>query len=59
MHDIRMIRENPEAFDAGLGRRGISALSSSINYSAVAAKPFGNFRFRCHTAYFAFVPARV
>ncbi|MFN7158769.1 MAG: serine--tRNA ligase, partial [Erythrobacter cryptus] len=23
MHDIRLIRENPEAFDAGLARRGL------------------------------------
>ena len=30
MHDIRMIRENPEAFDAGLARRGLSAVSSEI-----------------------------
>ncbi|MCK4861019.1 MAG: serine--tRNA ligase [Rhodobacteraceae bacterium] len=30
MHDIRMIRENPEAFDAGLARRGLSAMSSEI-----------------------------
>ncbi len=30
MHDIRVIRENPEAFDAGLARRGVSAMSSEI-----------------------------
>ena len=30
MHDIRLIRENPEAFDAGLARRGIGAQSSAI-----------------------------
>ena len=30
MHDIRMIRENPEAFDAGLARRGLSAMSAEI-----------------------------
>ncbi|WP_343079390.1 serine--tRNA ligase [Ostreiculturibacter nitratireducens] len=30
MHDIRQIRENPEAFDAALGRRGLSGLSSEI-----------------------------
>lgn len=30
MHDIRLIRENPEAFDAGLKRRGLSAMSSEI-----------------------------
>ena len=30
MHDIRQIRENPEAFDAGLVRRGLSAMSSEI-----------------------------
>lgn len=30
MHDIRLIRENPESFDAGLKRRGLSAMSSKI-----------------------------
>ncbi|MDZ4865941.1 MAG: serine--tRNA ligase [Alphaproteobacteria bacterium] len=30
MHDIRFIRENPAAFDEGLGRRGLSALSRQI-----------------------------
>lgn len=30
MHDIRLIRENPESFDAGLKRRGLSAMSSEI-----------------------------
>ena len=30
MHDIRMIRENPEAFDAMLARRGVSPVSSDI-----------------------------
>lgn len=30
MHDIRAIRENPNAFDAALGRRGLSPLSSHI-----------------------------
>jgi seryl-tRNA synthetase len=30
MHDIRAIRENPEAFDAGLARRGLAPLSSKI-----------------------------
>ncbi|MGR3373983.1 serine--tRNA ligase [Pseudooceanicola nanhaiensis] len=30
MHDIRQIRDNPAAFDAALGRRGASALSSDI-----------------------------
>lgn len=30
MHDIRMIRDNPAAFDAALSRRGIDALSSDI-----------------------------
>ena len=27
MHDIKLIRENPEAFDAGLARRGYAAHS--------------------------------
>jgi seryl-tRNA synthetase len=30
MHDIRTIRENPAAFDAGLARRGLAPLSSEI-----------------------------
>jgi seryl-tRNA synthetase len=30
MHDIRLIRENPQAFDAGLARRGLAPLSEQI-----------------------------
>lgn len=30
MHDIRLIRENPEAFDAGLARRGLSGIAHSL-----------------------------
>lgn len=30
MHDIRMIRDNPAAFDADLSRRGLDGMSSSI-----------------------------
>lgn len=30
MHDIRMIRENPDAFDAQLARRGLSPVSAEI-----------------------------
>ena len=30
MHDIRLIRDNPEAFDAGLARRGLEPLSAKI-----------------------------
>ena len=30
MHDIRNIRENPEAFDAGLARRGVEPMSADI-----------------------------
>ncbi len=30
MHDIRAIRDNPEAFDAALARRGASAMSAQI-----------------------------
>ncbi|MEZ5884256.1 MAG: serine--tRNA ligase [Paracoccaceae bacterium] len=30
MHDIRAIRENPAAFDAALGRRGLAPMSSGI-----------------------------
>src|ERR1700676_1737622 len=30
MHDIKWIRENPEAFDAALKRRGLEPLSASL-----------------------------
>ncbi|MEQ8309801.1 MAG: serine--tRNA ligase [Sphingopyxis sp.] len=30
MHDIRLIRDNPQAFDAGLARRGLAPLSDDI-----------------------------
>ena len=30
MHDIRSIRENPQAFDAALKRRGLEAMSASL-----------------------------
>lgn len=30
MHDIRFIRENPEAFDAGLARRGLDPLAAGL-----------------------------
>ena len=30
MHDIRMIREAPEAFDAALARRGLGPVSPAI-----------------------------
>lgn len=30
MHDIRLIRENPEAFDAGLQRRGLSPMAADL-----------------------------
>lgn len=30
MHDIRLIRENPEAFDAALARRGVEPVAASI-----------------------------
>ncbi|QQP91578.1 serine--tRNA ligase [Skermanella sp. TT6] len=30
MHDLRLIRDNPEAFDRGLARRGLSAMSGEI-----------------------------
>lgn len=30
MHDIRLIRENPEAFDAALARRGVAPVARSI-----------------------------
>src|SRR3978361_959289 len=30
MHDIKSIRDNPEAFDAALKRRGLAPLSASL-----------------------------
>ena len=30
MHDIRLIRDDPQAFDAGLARRGLDPLSADI-----------------------------
>ncbi len=30
MHDIRLIRENPDAFDAGLARRGLEPMADKI-----------------------------
>jgi seryl-tRNA synthetase len=30
MHDIRLIRDNPEAFDAGLARRGLSPMADDL-----------------------------
>ncbi|MCP3466775.1 serine--tRNA ligase [Bradyrhizobium sp. CCGUVB23] len=30
MHDIKTIRDNPQAFDAGLARRGLKPMSSSL-----------------------------
>src|ERR1700712_3436705 len=30
MHDIKWIRENPGAFDAGLKRRGLAPMSASL-----------------------------
>ena len=30
MHDIRLIRENPEAFDAGLARRGLAPSATTL-----------------------------
>src|SRR5438045_2139391 len=30
MHDIKAIRDNPEGFDAGLKRRGLAPMSSSL-----------------------------
>ena len=30
MHDIKWIRENPQAFDAGLARRGLPAQSQEL-----------------------------
>jgi seryl-tRNA synthetase len=30
MHDIKLIRDNPQAFDAGLARRGLKPMSASL-----------------------------
>src|ERR1700675_3478763 len=30
MHDIKWIRDNPDAFDAGVKRRGLAPLSASL-----------------------------
>ena len=30
MHDIRLIRDNPEAFDAALARRGLEPLAAGL-----------------------------
>ena len=30
MHDIKFIRENPEAFDAGLKKRGLPPIAKDI-----------------------------
>ena len=30
MHDIKAIRDNPEAFDNGLARRGLGGLSAAL-----------------------------
>ena len=30
MHDIKAIRDNPQAFDAGLARRGLSGQSAAL-----------------------------
>ncbi len=30
MHDIKSIRDNPQAFDAGLKRRGLAPMSASL-----------------------------
>jgi seryl-tRNA synthetase len=30
MHDIKMIRENPQGFDAGLARRGVQGAASNL-----------------------------
>jgi seryl-tRNA synthetase len=38
MHDIRFIRENPQAFDAGLALRGLAPLSDSILADDAAAR---------------------
>ena len=38
MHDIRFIRENPAAFDAGLARRGLAPQSEAILAADVAAR---------------------
>ena len=45
MHDIRFIRENPDAFDAALGRRGIDPLAATIlDIDTVGGQCRGSFR---------------
>ena len=38
MHDIRLIRENPEAFDAAMARRGLGAQAGAIVVLDVAKR---------------------
>ena len=42
MHDIKFIRENPEAFDAGLAKRGLAAGSADILAADAATRAFSN-----------------
>ena len=37
MHDIKSIRDNPVAFDAGLKRRGLAPLSAALLADDVVA----------------------
>jgi len=38
MHDIKLIRENPQSFDAGLARRGLEPLSATLLASDAASR---------------------
>ena len=42
MHDIKLIRENPEAFDAGLARRGVAPQSDNIVLKDAEWRGFNN-----------------
>jgi seryl-tRNA synthetase len=38
MHDIRLIRDNPQAFDAGLARRGVAPVSTELLAADTASR---------------------
>ncbi|MBU6269515.1 MAG: serine--tRNA ligase, partial [Sphingomonadales bacterium] len=42
MHDIKLIRENPATFDAGLGRRGLEPLSATLLAADAASRDMQN-----------------
>ena len=44
MHDIRLIRENPEAFDAGLARRGLAPMAQPTCSRSTSSAARGDHR---------------